>query len=470
MEKAILSKSTFIKGEQCLKALYLYKNNYSLRDKMPADRVAVFNRGSRVGELAQTLFPNGINCKIGGPRQYSKAIEKTKECIQFKEKALYEAAFLANNTLIYLDILTYENEKWHAYEVKSSAKISDTYLLDAALQYYIIKKSGLKIADFHLIFIDEEYIRGEEIAVNQLFKMQDVTDQIKLMQENISQKISLQLSTLEDKKAPEISIGPHCKKPYDCDFQGFCWKGVDKSIFEIPALDFENQCQLFELKESNQLKIKFPNEIAKKQYHYQTLKKDYFDASFVQRIINQESSIIILNLLTYRPAIPWYKETKPYQTIAYAYLWSEVTLNGKIVENRFYISNNQYNPSNDIVKKLESELRDKQIFSFFEDEYLHEFYQGLNIIDFKRELIDGHIIGHNLKDYSFDGFIQAFSGKSPWYKGIMADKQAGLKYEKEFIENRNIESIQDMISDYLQDKNKYFVKTVINILKTNSND
>lgn len=61
MEKHILSKSTFIKGYHCLKSLYLYKNRIFLRDKITAEQRAKFKRGHEVGDLAQDLFPGGID-------------------------------------------------------------------------------------------------------------------------------------------------------------------------------------------------------------------------------------------------------------------------------------------------------------------------------------------------------------------------------------------------------------------------
>lgn len=57
----ILSKSTFIKGEQCHKALYMYKKHPYLRDKLSVEQRAKFKRGIDVGILARTYFPNGIN-------------------------------------------------------------------------------------------------------------------------------------------------------------------------------------------------------------------------------------------------------------------------------------------------------------------------------------------------------------------------------------------------------------------------
>jgi hypothetical protein len=45
MEKPVLSKSTFIRGLQCEKSLYLYKHNYNLRDGISSQLQAIFNQG-----------------------------------------------------------------------------------------------------------------------------------------------------------------------------------------------------------------------------------------------------------------------------------------------------------------------------------------------------------------------------------------------------------------------------------------
>ena len=54
-----LSKSTFIRGLQCEKSLYLYKHHYRLKDPTPSSLQAVFDQGTNIGLLAQELFPYG---------------------------------------------------------------------------------------------------------------------------------------------------------------------------------------------------------------------------------------------------------------------------------------------------------------------------------------------------------------------------------------------------------------------------
>ena len=62
MEKHILSKSSFIKGMQCHKALYYSKHRKDLRDDLSAAQEAIFAQGTSVGELACELFPGGVDC------------------------------------------------------------------------------------------------------------------------------------------------------------------------------------------------------------------------------------------------------------------------------------------------------------------------------------------------------------------------------------------------------------------------
>ena len=62
MQKHVLSKSTFIRGLKCSKSLYLNKHRKDLRDELSDMQKAIFNQGDMVGELAQQLFPSGVDC------------------------------------------------------------------------------------------------------------------------------------------------------------------------------------------------------------------------------------------------------------------------------------------------------------------------------------------------------------------------------------------------------------------------
>ena len=82
IEKHILSKSTFIRGIQCHKSLYLYQNEKKLRDPVSDQHQAIFDQGTNVGLLAQKLFTGGIDCSPENFWNSQESVVKTKAAIE----------------------------------------------------------------------------------------------------------------------------------------------------------------------------------------------------------------------------------------------------------------------------------------------------------------------------------------------------------------------------------------------------
>jgi hypothetical protein len=172
--KNTLSKSTLIRSIQCAKSLYLYKKNYDLRDKTNYTQQQVFDRGHRIGKLAQQLFPDGRDCSPPNPYSYDPSVTATRLLMERKFPVIYEACFKYNGILVALDMLTFKDGKWYAHEVKSAMRISNTYLQDAAIQYYVITKSGIELEDFFIVNVNADYIFDEQLNVQQFFKSTSV--------------------------------------------------------------------------------------------------------------------------------------------------------------------------------------------------------------------------------------------------------------------------------------------------------
>lgn len=232
MEKHLLSKSTFIRGKQCLKSLYLYKHRPFLKDKLDPETLARFKRGHQFGSLAQKLFPGGVDLSPKSHFQYKNAVLTTREAIRTNSyDIIYEAGFQSDRLLIFLDILARENGNWIAYEVKSSYKISDTFILDAAFQYYVITNYGLPLKDFMIVYASEkvEYEKlGEYEDLTPLFIKESVLDRILPLQEFVREQVLMEKETLLLKNSPKIEMGEHCNSPYPCDFIGHCSKSARK--------------------------------------------------------------------------------------------------------------------------------------------------------------------------------------------------------------------------------------------------
>lgn len=330
MEKHILSKSTFIKGHQCLKALYLHKKRPFLRDKLSAEQRAKFKRGHKVGDIAQDLFPGGIDVSPKSPSQYQKSAIRTQELIAEGQTIIYEATFQFNKVLVMLDILVKTEKGWEAYEVKSSLSLSETYFTDAALQYYVITNSGLDLASFSLVYVDKNYTQGEtnEIDVQSYFIKQEVSAEIKEKQTQIAEKIEDELQILTEAHSPKVEVGAHCFSPYNCDFLGFCWKKKPTDIFKLPALSGDERVELLnqgifsfeKLKEKNQ-----ENSLLEKQIESSVNKKAFINNDLKVLLSALPADTAYLGFVARQAAIPQCTGNKPYQNqlMAYSFIMSD---------------------------------------------------------------------------------------------------------------------------------------------------
>jgi hypothetical protein len=217
-----LSKSAFIRSLQCLKSLYLYKNYYALRDKPSIELLARFQQGIDIGKLAWKLFPQGIDIHPASffPSGISKAVEQTQQHLSLDNIILYEASIMYNQAFNILDILEKKEGKIYAYEVKSSVLISETYILDAAFQYYVMKGAGCQLEQFFIIHLKEGYDSSSQ-DIKSLTKT-DVTQKLIELDDYIEKNISKAFHAFTDNSLLKVQPGEQCDKPYLCDFSGFC--------------------------------------------------------------------------------------------------------------------------------------------------------------------------------------------------------------------------------------------------------
>ena len=237
----ILSKSTYIKGLQCEKALYLTKKHPYLRDKLSIEQRAKFQRGTDVGILAHQYFPGGVNMAPNSPSQFPKKVVETMQNLNNPAvNVMYEAVFQHNDTLVMVDLLVRDGDQWRAIEVKSSLRLSQTYYNDAALQYYVLNGCGVPLSDFMLMHLDGDYVKEGPIDVKRLFKLVSVIDFAKEQEPVIAANVDRLKNVVALPHAPQVAVGPHCREPYPCDFFGHCWKNIPQENPDIPfTIDYK---------------------------------------------------------------------------------------------------------------------------------------------------------------------------------------------------------------------------------------
>lgn len=227
-----LSKSRFVKGMQCHKALWLQTHRPELKAETTPQQQAVFDTGHNVGSLAQQLFPGGVEVPFEGVK-LSEQIRQTRELIDSGAETIYEAAFSFDNVFVKADIMHRVNGRWRMGEVKSSTHAKEVYKNDASVQYYVINGCGISLESVGLVLIDTDYVRQGDIEPDNLFMWVDITADVLSRQDMVHDEICRLRDMLQGAE-PAVDIGPHCSDPYACDFQDYCWAHISSpSVFDF---------------------------------------------------------------------------------------------------------------------------------------------------------------------------------------------------------------------------------------------
>lgn len=322
-----LSKSLYTRAIQCPKSLWVKKHKPKVLTPPDASAQAVFDTGNAVGELACKLFPNGIEVEFN--RDYAQMVETTTRFLKEGVDNIYEATFVYDGILVMVDVLHVDEDGFVSlYEVKSSTSVKEIYLHDVSVQYYVLHGLGMKVKNAHVIHINSSYVRGEELELEKLFSIVDVTTEAKQLQELISLRLSEWKTYLSDtQNEPNIDIGSHCKKPYECDAKTYCWKVQrnipDYSIFNIFNLGSKKQVALYERGIVNIDDIPIDFEMTAKQrqavdnYKAQTT---HIDQEAIGRFVDTLTyPIYHLDFETFQQGIPEWKGISPFQQIPFQY-------------------------------------------------------------------------------------------------------------------------------------------------------
>ncbi|WP_242094305.1 DUF2779 domain-containing protein [Aestuariivivens sediminicola] len=366
MEKAVLSKSTFIRGLQCEKSMYLYKHHYGLKDEVSPQLQAIFTQGTNVGLLAQELFPNGVDASPPDHFKMQESVFKTKEYIENGESIIYEATFQFNGVLAALDILVKDENGWKAYEVKSSTSVSDVYINDAAIQYYTILNSGVDLRDISIVYINNQYVKSGDVDVHELFTIESVYGKVQEVIPGIPNRIERFKQVINQDGVPDIDIGPHCSKPYDCDFKGYCWSHIpDYSIFNISRLSIKRKFELYQKGVVSfheiDLEVTSFNTSQLLQVTSELDNQTYIDRPRIYAFLEDlNSPLHFLDFETMATAIPIYDNSRPYQQLVFQYSLHIQSEHGDLKHCEYLAeANPDIDPRKAFVKQLISDCSDE---------------------------------------------------------------------------------------------------------------
>jgi hypothetical protein len=364
MNKHVLSKSTFMRGVQCLKSLYLNHYHQDLRNKLTDEKQRVLERGQEVGKLAQGLFPGGVEVDIFSFGNIEEAVTHTAELIENGEGIVYEAGFQFDEVLVLTDILIKGSSGWSIYEVKSSTEMKPQYILDTAIQYYVVTNAGLPMEDIYLVHLNNEYVRSGEIDVRAMFSFESVLDAVLAIQDCIKEIIPELKTVLQLDEIPEIDIGKHCHDPVDCDFTDYCWQHVppDSILYHKGW----RKTKQFELYRSGVLMLDqitnnySLNKNQRMQVESFKSKSTYIDRRSIQNFLRDiHYPLSFLDFETYAPAIPLYNNSRPYQQIPFQYSLHIKESEQSELKHCEYLGMPQEDPRKELIERLLGDIAEE---------------------------------------------------------------------------------------------------------------
>jgi len=329
-------------------------------DQLSDMQKAIFKRGTDVGKLAQQLFPGGVDVSPKSQFEYDKAVVVTKNFIKENQKNIYEASFNFSDVLAVADILVNEKSGLKVYEVKSSTSISETYIRDAALQYWVISNSGYKVKDFSITYINNQYIRKGKLNLDELFITESVLNLILPLQKWVEDNVNQFKKVLAKKVIPKIDIGEHCYDPYTCGFYEYCRKHIpENSIFDLSGVHLNKKYDLYR---SGIVKLEdIPvdadlSKNAKLQLDVYKSKKDLIDKKAIKEFLSDLNyPLYFMDFETFQPAVPMFDNSKPYMQIPFQYSLHYKKSKKSEIEHFEFLAETGYDPR---VKFIENLLRD----------------------------------------------------------------------------------------------------------------
>ena len=354
-----LSKTLYIKGCQCPKALWLKKYRPELADDISPDQQALFDSGTDVGVLAQQLFPDGVLIPYDGLTMHEQVVQ-TAEAIRRGEKTIYEASFTYNDVFFKADIMQHTLSGWNLYEVKASTAMKDVHLNDVAMQRYVLEGTGIQLNRAYIVHINNQYVRKGALDIHQLFSVVDVTPQTDGLLPAIPERIS-ELRQMLQAEIPLTDIGPHCENPYSCEFTGHCWQHLPTpSVFDFARIGikaFKLYSQGFhKLEDVPAIHLNAKQRLQQAAWLEE---KEYITPQNLKNLVDSlQYPLCFMDFETFATPVPLYDGTRPYCQVPFQYsMHIQETPDSPLIQKEF-LADGKASPPLEFTESLLASIPD----------------------------------------------------------------------------------------------------------------
>lgn len=220
-----LKKSTFLSGMHCERRMWWEINDKGCEEmQIDLPTQLLFDQGTEVGELAREQFPGGLLIRRDKGNFVASFTNSRDAVADPGVGVIYEAGFVARETMIFADILVRTPDGFTLIEVKQGTSVTEEHIYDIALQAVVMRDAGVPITRFELMHLNRECLFPD---LSNLFVRDEVTKQVEEVIPAVELALGHLLPVAKRPAAPPAEIGARCTAPRECAFLARCWPAVD---------------------------------------------------------------------------------------------------------------------------------------------------------------------------------------------------------------------------------------------------
>lgn len=322
-----LSKSRYISGTQCHLRLWYDTHRRDLATAPGEALQAVFETGHEVGEVACRRFPGG-HLVAHDHLHVPQALEETRQVIEAgAAPAVFEAAFEHERVLVRADVIErLPGGGWRLVEVKSTTRLKDVFLLDLAVQLWVLRGAGLDVREAAVLTLDRSCVYdGVRLDLDALFRMHPLLDEAGVYLDSVGAQVPTMLGMLAGSAAPDIAPGGHCFTPYTCPYHAHCTRDQavpEHGIDELPRLTASRRTRLEAagVEDIRDVPEDFPLTRLQRIVR-RAVREDraVVHGDIAGRLTEIAPPVRHLDFETFAPAIPRFVGTSPYDQIPFLF-------------------------------------------------------------------------------------------------------------------------------------------------------
>jgi hypothetical protein len=198
-----LTKTDYILYRECPQNVWykIHRPDIYSESELSEFEKSIMETGNEVELIARKLFPGGVLIE----RRDEEGQKVTQDYIAKHQEILFQPVFVGGNLLAAIDVLKFNPESgdYFVYEIKSTSDVDNkTHYHDLAFQVNLLRKHGLQIDKANIIHLNSEYVRTNNLDVQNLFKIVDVTSEVESLTTEVSNESQEALEYLSQETKP----------------------------------------------------------------------------------------------------------------------------------------------------------------------------------------------------------------------------------------------------------------------------